>query len=111
VKKILVIIIFLIFITGCDNKEDRYEEIIKDFEEGLLWHLNASYPNCQEGSSGIITSSFLISNGYIKKEILLDVDKESYCKVNAKRACVNGENTYKIYLKCKDYVSDGYVDW
>lgn len=124
-KKIVLILIFIssmFLITSCnkntknkDNIEDkRYEEIKKDFEDGLKWKIKATYPNgCFEEDYhiGTTTSSYLINQGYIKKEILLDVDGKSYCKANAKTSCKDGEIVYNIYLKCNNYVTDGYEDW
>ena len=65
-------------------------------------------------------SSFLINNGYIKKEELLDIDNKSYCdvyvdisteykdKLDHQRDC---KIYYKIYLKCNEYADKGYIDW
>ena len=120
----LVIIIFSIFIiTGCDKKKvnnedinmNRYKEIKNDFEVGLKWNISSSYPNgCLNPDvsyNEIITSNYLIQQGYIKKEVMLDVDGNSYCKANANTDCKDGKIVYNIYLKCKDYVDEGYVDW
>lgn len=111
-KIMSVLVLGLLFFSGCtkDNSK-RYEKIKKDFEEGVVWYNSVRYPTCQEGGRGTVTSDFLISQGYIKKEILLDVDGKSYCKANAERKCINGENDYTIYLKCQDYEDEGYVDW
>jgi hypothetical protein len=112
-------------ITGCDKKKEnnkdidmnRYKEIKNDFETGLKWNISVSYPNgCANSDSttsykNIITSSYLIQQGYIKKEIMLDVDGKSYCKANANTDCKDGKIVYDIYLNCKDYVDEGYVDW
>lgn len=109
---VVIILIGLVIFTSCSNcNQERYEKIKKDFEKGLKLHLNASYPSCTEGTESIVTSEFLINQGYIKKDILLDVEKKSYCKANAKTKCVDNEMTYTIYLKCESYESDGYVDW
>lgn len=125
-KKYLLILLLLpfIIITACNSedkeKEDhskRYEEIKKDFEEGLLWSLNANYPNgcleVKDGVRGRYDSAFLINQGYIKKEIMLDVDGISYCTAYADTSCTTiGElPEYKIYLKCKDYVDKGHAGW
>lgn len=125
----LIIVCFSMFvITGCAKKEknkeenkdnnmylERYEEIKKDFEEGLKWNLTVSCPNCCLDSNTsykqTITSNYLVQQGYIKKDILLDVDKESYCKVYADTDCSDGKIVYDIYLKCNNYIDEGYIDW
>ena len=65
-------------------------------------------------------SSFLINNGYIKKEELKDVDDKSYCDVYVKidpyfedpqDQMHNCETSYKIFLKCKNLTDKGYIDW
>lgn len=124
-RKLILLIVFssIFFISGCEEKnsiketkENRYIEIKKDFEKGLLWNLNAVYPNGCRIKEGIsykhtATATNLINQGYIKKEILLDVDGVSYCKAYADVDCINDEWNYKIYLKCNDYVDEGYVGY
>ena len=65
-------------------------------------------------------ASFLISNGYIKKDELIDVDGKNYCDVyvviqanfeDPQDHQKNCSTAYKIYLKCKDYKDKGYIDW
>lgn len=95
----------------------RYQEILNDFEEALIWKLDAtgiSTKRCEANvtKKGIHTSSVLISQGYLKKEKLLDIDGKSYCKAYAKTFDTEDCGVdYKIYLKCKNYQTKGYVDW
>lgn len=42
---------------------------------------------------------------------MLDIFGDSYYKANASLKCVDDKNIYKIYLKCKYYLDDDYVDW
>ena len=56
-------------------------------------------------------TNYLTQQGYIKKEILLDINNESYCKIYANTDCKDDKFVYDIFLKCKDYVDEGYVDW
>ena len=95
-------------------------------EKAVKWNIGAMYPNCEisdgfkDLSGTHYNSSFLINNGYIKKEELLDIDNKSYCdvyvdisteykdKLDHQRDC---KIYYKIYLKCNEYADKGYIDW
>lgn len=67
--------------------ENRYNEIRRSVEKAVKWNIGAMYPNCEisdgfkDLSGTHYNSSFLINNGYIKKEELLDIDNKSYCDV------------------------------
>ena len=63
-------------------------------------------------------SSWLISNGLIKSNELLDIDKKSYCDAHVKAKAYfenpldhqkNCAVYYQIYLKCMNYEDKGYV--
>lgn len=121
-KFILIIILAVIFIAGIleyqkyrENK--RYEEIIKDFEEAINWELDAtgiSKKKCEPNvtKKGITSATYLISQGYLKKKSMLDIDGKSYCKAYAKRFDTKDCGVdYKIYLKCKNYKTNGWVGW
>ena len=141
-KVIISIIIFLILTIGIftsltlhrmyreeQEKQElkaraRYSEIKESVKKAVEWNINAQYPNCsitKENKDatprGYYNSSFLIKNGYIKKDELLDVDNKSYCSVyveiyvyfeNPLDHQNNCEAYHKIYLKCKDYKDKGY---
>lgn len=115
-KIIIIVIIFLVIIISIitiifkKNKERElihYNNIIHQFEDGLKVYLDAtgtSNKNCNVTKRGTVQSEFLIRNGYIKKEYLLDVDGKSYCDVYAETD--NNEEctvSYRIYIKCKKY--------
>ena len=137
-KKILISILIIFLICGCNkekeiNKEDnnkRYNEIKESIKKAVEWQISAQYPSCtNEGvfndelnvSSGKHeNSSFLINNGYIKMDELLDVDNKSYCDTYVVIKSLyedeydhqnNCKIYYKIYLKCKDYEDKGYINW
>lgn len=140
-KKIIFLLIFLILIGGllfgyCSLKKDkkqkeelkqeRYNEIRENAKKAVEWNIRAMYPDCvlsdnfREGSGSFYNSSFLINNGYIKKSELLDVDNKSYCDVYVDINPYyedpldhqhNCEVAYKIYLKCKDFEDEGYINW
>ena len=111
------------------NNNARYLEIKESTKKAVEWNIKAMYPNCpitdtfddNSNKSGThYNSSFLISNGYIKKEELFDVDRENYCDVyvviqtnyeDPQDHQKNCSTAYKIYLKCKDYKDKGYIDW
>ena len=131
---IIFLITFLSFILlNQHNKanekklnENRYSEIRRSVEKAVKWNISAMYPNCEisdgfkDLSGTHYNSSFLINNGYIKKEELLDIDNKSYCDVyvdirseykdelDHQRDC---KIYYKIYLKCNEFEDKGYINW
>ncbi len=131
---IILLITFLSFILlNQHNKanekklnENRYSEIRRSVEKAVKWNISAMYPNCEisdgfkDLSGTHYNSSFLINNGYIKKEELLDIDNKSYCDVyvdirseykdelDHQRDC---KIYYKIYLKCNEFEDKGYINW
>ena len=95
----------------------------------MKWNINAMYPNCpikdnfdeekSKFTGNHYNSSFLINNGYLKKDELLDVDGKSYCDIyviiqstfeNSQNHQNNCSIAYKIYLKCNKYKDKGYKD-
>lgn len=114
-----------------ENDNKRYAEIKESTKKAVEWNIKAMYPNCpitdafddvkNANTSGThYNSSFLISNGYIKKDELLDVDGKNYCDVyvivqtnfeDPQDHQKNCTTAYKIYLKCNDYEDKGYIDW
>lgn len=83
----LVIIGIIVSIFFINNKEiipeERYKEIRESAKNAAEWYLKATQPYCVIGDSkekkrySHMNSKFLINNGYIKKEELLDIDGES----------------------------------
>ena len=114
-----------------ENNDKRYFEIKESAKKAVEWNIKAMYPNCpitdtfddsKNANSGgrYYNSSLLISNGYINKHELLDVDGESYCDVyvvikayfeDQQDHQKNCSTAYKIYLKCKNYEDKGYINW
>lgn len=129
----LVIIGIIVSIFFINNKEiipeERYKEIKESAKNAAEWHLKATQPYCVIGDSkekkrySHMNSKFLINNGYIKKEELLDIDGKSYCdiyvvvyryideSISFEAYGNDCEVNYKVYIKCKDYEEKGYVDW
>ncbi len=140
VSTVLVIILAIVVViqkhnedikTNKDNNDKRYLEIKESTKKAVEWNIKAMYPNCpitdnfdddkNANTSGThYNASFLISNGYIKKDELIDVDGKNYCDVyvviqanfeDPQDHQKNCSTAYKIYLKCKDYKDKGYIDW
>lgn len=126
---IICFILYTNYKTNLEKKaQERYAEIKESVKRAVEWNISAMYPNCsiekefkETNSPGrFYNSSFLVSNGYIKKSELLDIDNKSYCDVYVDINTYyedpfdhqhNCEIYYKIYLKCKDYKEKGYVNW
>ena len=106
----------------------RYLEIRENVRKAVEKNISAQYPSCPITyeydrtfmNESFYNSSFLVNNGYIAKSDLLDVDDSSYCDVyveilahydNLLDRQNNCKTAYKIYLKCKNYEDDGYVNW
>ena len=109
--------------------EKRYDEIRESAKKAMEWKLRANYPRCPIGDkykkrkNSYSNSKYLIDQGYIKKEELLDIDGVNYCDMyvveyryidesisleSYKNDC---EVDYKVYIKCNDYEDKGYIDW
>lgn len=127
-KRILILIIFImtiiiilsiytIFNFNIAKAKERYSEIKETFEEAVIWNLDAtgdSKRHCEENITKeiTITADLLISNGYLKKEDMLDIDGKSYCDGYAKTfAAEDCGIDYKLYIKCNDYKTKGYKDY
>lgn len=119
---IVCILFILIFFVGvfCYLKYEenmRYEKILKDFEDAVIWKLDATgmskkicEPNVTKKS--IISSKHLIQQGYLKKESMVDINEMSYCSAYAKTFDTDDCGVdYKIYLKCKNFETSGYIGW
>ena len=135
-KVIILIIIFLILIIGIftslilyreeqeKKAQERYSKIKESVKKAVEWNINAQYPSCsivKKNKEATLrtyyNSSFLIKNGYIKDDELIDVDNKSYCNIYVEVYAYfenpldhqnNCEVYHKIYLKCKDYKDKGY---
>lgn len=114
---VIVIIILSIYIFNNTKEKERYNEIKEAFEKAVIWKLDAtgnSKKHCEENITKeiTITADNLISNGYLKKEDMLDIDGKSYCDRYAKTFAADECGIdYKIYIKCNDYKTEGYKDY
>ena len=114
---VIVIIILSVYIFNNTKEKERYNEIKEAFEKAVIWELDAtgnSKKHCEENITKeiTITADNLISNGYLKKEDMLDIDGKSYCDGYAKTFAADDCGIdYKIYIKCNDYKIKGYKDY
>ena len=114
---VIVIIILSIYIFNNTKEKERYNEIKEAFEKAVIWELDAtgnSKMHCEENITKeiTITADNLISNGYLKKEDMLDIDGKSYCDGYAKTFAADDCGIdYKIYIKCNGYKTNGYKDY
>ncbi|MDO4995970.1 MAG: hypothetical protein Q4E69_02205 [Bacilli bacterium] len=139
IVKILLIVIIVICIIGSvvitldinrkKSANKRYTEIKESVKKAVEWNLKAQYPSCPisndfdknaNNGESFYNSSFLINNGYLKKEELLDIDGKSYCDIYVVIRVKyedpldhqnNCSTSYKAYIKCNDYEDKGYIDW
>lgn len=114
---VIVIIILSIYIFNNTKEKERYNEIKEAFEKAVIWELDAtgnSKKHCEENITKEITITVddLVSNGYLKKEDMLDIDGKSYCDGYAKTFAADDCGIdYKIYIKCNGYKTNGYKDY
>lgn len=103
------------------SQKKRYTEILDSLEKAVKWQIDSAFVirdeyNCTHiDGIGILTPEYLISQGYLKQEEMLDVDGKSYCdaRVYTSVGEYDGETChmeYEIYLKCKDYETPGYLE-
>ena len=117
VTVIIILSIYMTFNFNISKEKERYSEIKEAFEKAVIWNLDAtgnSKKHCEENITKemTITADLLISNGYLKKEDMLDIDGKSYCDGYAKTFAADDCGIdYKIYIKCNDYKTNGYKDY
>ena len=114
----IVVIVLLSFSLGMYFKikkdfEIRYEEIRKDIDKELQRYVYLVSPHCKKGQGGsYIGEKELIYNAGMDKEVLLDVDKKSYCQVMVLTKCVDNDKwDWDIKFNCKYRTDKGYIDW
>ena len=123
-KNIILFIIIVILIGLCIillkykniisiMNQKRYDEIRMDIKEEATEYLKISHPYCSPGSGDFtIKEESLLYQWGMDKETLLDIDKESYCKVRVEATCVSvNKLDLDVYLSCKDYEDENYSNW
>ena len=114
---IIVISSILIIKNNNDKKfkvkyEKRYDEIREGVKKAVEWNIKASYPKCPitnnnkepKGAGMYYNSSFLINNGYIKKEELKDEEYEKISNLNIKSVYVCSKTAVKYLKKTKGVI-------
>jgi hypothetical protein len=107
-----IIVLLNFFANKADEK--RYKEINESANEAALWYLKASNEIDVEREGieeNYIPFSFLISQGYLKRKDIVDINNINNC---------DGYITYKIenkevtcintFIKCKNYETENYKD-
>ncbi len=110
---IIIIVGICIFVgikyVNIINTQNKYEKMLDKIKEAVDWQNDAVFvirdeAFCANKTQTITTSDFLISQGYLKKKDLLDIDGKSYCEARIKiYKDDNCDIRYTIDLKCKDY--------
>jgi hypothetical protein len=99
-----------------EQKEKRYAEIIDSLEKAIKWQIGSTFVirneyNCTHYGDNVLSTSDLISNGYLKQEEMLDIDNKSYCKGSVYTYMGDNCNVeYNIFISCKDYKTPGFIE-
>jgi len=113
-KKWFCLIVVILIIIGLavgfslykeySNKK-RYEEIKSSIQGEIKRYLEFSNPYCSSSSGRfVITDETLLYQRGMDKQLLLDVDGKSYCKVRVEVSCVfENKLAWDTYLSCNDY--------
>lgn len=107
---LLIIGLSLIFIYKRYIINKIYNEMKENLDIVVNDYIKVSQPYCSVSSGDtIINERTLVNQAGMDKNIILDIDKESYCKVRVRISCIE-ENTYnwQIYLKCLNYEDKNY---
>ena len=87
----------------------HYEKIMENIQPEIEAYIKLTkfYCNPERGENTgttVYTDETLVNQRGMDKELLLDVDGKSYCKVRVEVMCVAvNEFVWDTYLKCKDY--------
>jgi len=94
-----------------DNETKRYKEIKEDVKKEAIAYLTVMQ------RIDISSEQYLCEDDIVNplhrganKDIILDIDKESYCKVAIKGFVKDNKWDANVYLKCKKYEDDLYED-
>ena len=121
---ILIVVMISGIIFGLNYKniiEERklrhYAKIKENIQPDIAAYVKLTEYYCNPGrgeNSGITvyTDEILINQRGMNKDLLLDIDGKSYCKVRVEVRCVaENEFAWDTYLKCKDYEDENYGNW
>ena len=105
---IIMIVVFCFVLVINNHEKKRYLEIKNSFNDAVHKEIDATfvvkdYYNCNIAVNNYkISDEFLISQGYLKKSDMLDIDKVNYCTGHANVSMGKNCNLkYKSYIKCK----------
>ncbi len=118
-KIIIILIMFVLFIVGCvilininhKNEIERYNQIKKDVKEEAITYLTIiRIP--EEGEKEYLYEDDIVNqlNRGADKNIILDVDNKSYCRVSIEGIAKNNKWDANVYLKCKKYEDELYEE-
>lgn len=129
-KKIIISFVILLVILGVgvivgfnyknkinERNQEHYANIMKNIQPEIETYIKLTkfYCNPDRGENTgttVYTDETLINQRGMDKELLLDVDGKSYCKVRVEVKCVAvNEFAWDTYLKCKDYEDINYSNW
>lgn len=106
---ILGTLLFIVYINSKNTK--RYTEIKENVASESERFLNLSLPpEYNEGREEYLYEDDIVdlqARG-ADKNILLDIDKKTYCKTVIMGKCSNKEWKVKVYLSCKKYKDKEY---
>jgi len=121
---IIIISIIIGSLVGLNYKniiekrnQQHYSKIMENIQPEIDAYVRLTnfYCNPERGENSgtmVYTDEALINQRGMDKELLLDVDGESYCKVRVEVRCVaENEFAWDTYLKCKDYEDKNYSNW
>ena len=87
----------------------HYDEIKENIQPDIEAYVRLTSYYCDPVNSEntavmVITDETLIYQRGMDKELLLDIDRESYCKVRVEVRCVSKNKfDWDTYIKCKGY--------
>lgn len=121
---ILLVIIVLGVMMGLNYKnminernQKHYAKIKENIQPDIAAYVRLRSPYCNPSrgeNSAVVTytDETLVYQRGMDKELLLDVDGKSYCKVRVEVRCVaENEHDWDTYIKCKDYEDVNYSNW
>ena len=121
---IVAIVLSVATIIGLNYKsiikkrnQEHYAKIMENIQLEIETYIKLTkfYCNPERGENTgttVYTDETLVNQRGMDKELLLDVDGKSYCKVRVEVKCVAvNEFAWDTYLKCKNYEDVNYSNW
>lgn len=106
--ELLLCFVFLFSLTGCQSDSTEEEKKAKAKEKNYYETMEEIVlTNSQHyfvtNNKEVASMDELVNTGYINKEFLKDYEIDSYCD-----GYVVNKEEKKVYIKCKNYVTDGF---